>query len=383
MIGFVKKNYLLSGLLLLCAIYTSGFSSQMLLAQTPTPTPSPTPVPVPSLPPLSIKTALGFNNLASSTANDFFVLVRYDLDIGNSPNQFWCNSPEYLLNDSGCELDPPNPEFAFSLKDGYVYAEYLDSAGTMHIQNTKIPRVSNGLLGIYGESPAGSSFGFNSSLLPGQVCLRYNPNYFDTGGNGSWNCAQVFNISGGASALAQEISGSSGILYDLENDMGLPLNSMVSSSGLVTPLGATFLEEALQGIRRVAVDSNGSSVFELGTTSPLSGYTPTGVDNNFNNKISATAIASGSTENLKIISGEYLGVESAGMTATLIFTILGIIAGIAVLLSTGNTFFALMSTSVMMLPGLFIGGISVGFLFTVIALGTVLGSWYWIRRSPE
>ena len=353
------------------------------MASTPTPTPSPTPVPVPSLPPLSIKSALGFNNIASSTANDFFVLVRYDLDIGTGPNEFWCNSPEYLLNDSGCELDPPNPEFAFSLKDGYVYAEYLDSAGTMHIQNTKIPRVSNGLLGIYGEAPAGSSFGFNASLIPGEVCLRYNTNYFNPGGNGSWNCAQVFNISGGASALAQEISGSSGILYDLENDMGLPLNSMVSSSGLVTPLGATYMEEALQGIRRVAVDSNGNSVFELGTTSPLKDFSPVGVDNNFNDKISATATASGATENLKIISGEYLGVDSAGMTATLIFTILGIIAGIAVLLSTGSTFFALMSTSIMMLPGLFIGGISVGFLFTIIALGTVLGSWYWIRRSPE
>ena len=90
------------------------------MASTPTPTPSPTPVPVPSLPPISIKSALGFNNIASSTANDFFVLVRYDLDIGTGPNEFWCNSPEYLLNDSGCELDPPNPEFAFSLKDGYV-----------------------------------------------------------------------------------------------------------------------------------------------------------------------------------------------------------------------------------------------------------------------
>ena len=383
MIELLKKNYIYFVLLFLFGLSLSGYNPPKLLASTPTPTPTPTPVPVASLPPLSVKSALGFNNIASSTADDFFVLVRYELDIGTSPNQFWCNSPEYLIDDSGCELDPPNPEFAFSLKEGYVYAEYIDSAGTMHIQNAKIPRVSNGLLGIYGESPAGSSFGFNNSLIPGKICLRYNTNYFDPGGNGNWNCAQVFNISGGAQALASEISGGSGILYDLENDIGLPLNSLISSQGLVTPLGARYLEEALQGIGRIAVDSNGNSVFELGTTSPLSDYTPVGIDNGFNDKISATATASGSTENLEIISGEYLGVDSSGMTGTLIFSILAIMVGVAILMVTGSPFFALLSSSTMMLPGLFIGGVSVGFLFTLISLGTVLGSWYWIRRSPE
>lgn len=382
MINFLKKNYLLSALLLLLGLYISGFSSnQILLAATPTPTPSPTPVPVPSLPPLKIHAALGFNNIGAE--DDFFVLIRYDLDIGTAPNEFWCNSPEYLLNDSGCELSPPNPQFPFSLIDGMIYIEYLDSSGVVHLQNSKIPRVSHGLVGIYGEAPSSSDFGFNSSLIPGEVCLRYNSDFFDPSGNGSWNCATVFNISGGAASLAREISGSEGILYDLENDMGLPLNSMVNSSGLVTPLGTTFLEEALQGIRRVAVDANGSSVFELGTTSPLENFTPVGTSNNFNNKISATAIASGSTENLQIISGEYLGVSSSGMTATLIFLILGITTGVAVLMSTGNPLLSLMATSVIMLPGMFIGGISVGFLFTIISIGIVIGSWYWIRRSPE
>ena len=353
MINFLKKNYLLSALLLLLGLYISGYSSnQILLASTPTPTPSPTPVPVPSLPPLKIHAALGFNNISSATSDDFFVLIRYDLDIGTGPNEFWCNSPEYLINDTGCELDPPNPQFPFSLKENYIYIEYLDSTGTMHLQNTKIPRVSHGLVGI-------------------------------SGGNGSWNCFEVFNISGGASSLAREIGGGEGILYDLENDMGLPLNSMVNSSGLITPLGTTFMEEALQGIRRIAIDSNGNSVFELGTTSPLEDYTPIGIDNNFNNKISATAIASGSTENLQIISGEYLGVSSSGMTATLIFLILGITTGVAVLMATGNPVLSLMTTTMIMLPGMFIGGISVGFLFTIISIGIVLGSWYWIRRSPE
>ena len=57
--------------------------------------------------------------------------------------------------------------------------------------------------------------------------------------------------------------------------------------------------------------------------------------------------------------------------------------GAGIIIATGNPVFALMGTMMMMLPGIFIGGISIGFLFTVISLGTVFGSWYWIRRSPE
>ena len=91
----------------------------------------------------------------------------------------------------------------------------------------------------------------------------------------------------------------------------------------------------------------------------------------------------GTTENLEIISGEYLGFDSAGFTATIIFTILGLFAGLAVFLSTGNPFFSLMIAIVMLMPGIFIGGVSVGFLFSFISVGTVLGSWYWIKRSPE
>ena len=379
---FSKKKYysfLFAGF---CLVYFLGSSGSVINAQAPTPTPTPTPVPVPNTAaPIFIKEALGFNNIASSNAGDYFILFRYELSIGTAPDQNWCQL-DFLVNNTGCDLNPPNPEFPFSLKEGYVYAEYLDNTGQMHIQNTKVPRIHKGLMGMYAESPASSQFGFNTNLLPGEVCLKYNQNKF-SGGNYAQNCMQVSNITGGAVALAEQIAGSRGILYNLENDLGLPLNTLVNSAGLITPIGQKYMEEALQGVGVIAVDNDGNSVFELGTARSNQGFTPKGSKIGLTDKLATPIASTGVGNNLEIISGEYLGFESGGLAATVIFTIFGIMIGAGIIIATGNPVFALMGTMMMMLPGIFIGGISIGFLFTVISLGTVFGSWYWIRRSPE
>ena len=378
---FLKKKYFSFLLASFCLVCSVGFSGN-IHAQTPTPTPSPTPVPFPNTAaPIFIKEALGFNNIASDNAGDYFILFRYELSIGTSPDQHWCQLA-FLVNNSGCSLNPPNPDFPFSLKEGYVYAEYLDSSGQMHIQNTKVPRIYKGVMGMYSEAPASSQFGFNTNLLPGEVCLKYNQNKF-TGGQYQQNCMQVNNITGGAVALAEQIAGSRGILYNLENDLGLPLNTLVSSAGLITPIGQKYMEEALQGVGVIAVDNAGNSVFELGTVNSNSAYTPVGSSIGLNDKLATPIASTGVGNNLEIISNEYLGFASGGLAATVIFTIFGIMVGAGIIIATGNPVFALMGTMMMMLPAMFIGGISVGFLFTVISLGTVFGSWYWIRRSPE
>ncbi len=380
-----KKSLSFLLLLLVSVLYLDGSGGSLIHAQTPTPTPTATPIPVPLVAaPMQIKEALGFNNIASSGADDFFVLFRYELSIGTSPNQYWCKSPEYLVNDSGCELDPPNPDFPFSLKEGFVFAEFTDSTGQVHIQNTKVPRIHKGIMGMYSEAPASSSFGFNANKIPANVCLKYNQDRF-TGGNNNPNvqCANVQNISGGSQALAEQISGSSGILYNLENDLGLPLNTLVSSAGLITPIGQKYMEEALQGVGVIAINSNGESVFELGAVDPNRNFNNVGSNIEFQNRINTEIDNSGAGDSLSIISGEYLGFSSGGLTATLIFTALGIIVGAGIIIATGNSFFSLLGTVTMMLPSIFIGGLSIGFLFTLISLGIVFGSWYWIRRSPE
>ena len=112
----IKKKYFSYVLAISFIAINLTFNNNPLLAQQPTPVPTPTPIPVTSLPPLSIKEAIGFNNIATSRADDFLVLVRYDLDIGTGPDEFWCKS-DYLINATGCELDPPNPDYPFSLRE--------------------------------------------------------------------------------------------------------------------------------------------------------------------------------------------------------------------------------------------------------------------------
>ena len=379
-IGTKKKYFSYALAISFVAITLS--SSKPLYAQQPPPVPTPTPIPVTSLPPVSIKEAIGFNNIATSRADDFLVLVRYDLDIGTGPDEFWCKA-EFLINDTGCDLNPPNPDYPFSLREGYLYIEYLDSTGTIHRQNRKIPRIDAGLMGIYAEAPASSSFGFNQSLLPGKVCLRYSSDYFDPNGNGSWNCRQVSNITGGTTALANEISSDSGILYNLENQIGLPLNTLVSERGMVTPTGQTYLEEALQGIVEVAVNSDGKTVFQLGSTQTNKGYTPTGYNIPLQDNILATATASGVTDNMRYVSSEYLGFDSSMFFGGLIFILLSLFVGGIVISTTNNALLSILSASMMMLPGIFIGAVSIGFIFTALSVFIVLGSWYWLRRSPE
>lgn len=399
----LKKKYIhitTVALLIIFAASNFAITPNNLVASTPTPTPTPTPVPAAGIPQMSIKEALGFANVTNHRSgvqpNDFFILIRYELNIGTAPNTQWCKSPEYLENDSGCELTNPNPEFPFSLKEGRVYVEYQEcngspasctGTGIMHLQNAKIPRIGKGLMGIYGEAPAASTFGFNPSLVPGKVCLKYNSDYFDPAANGSWLCQQVQNMNSlttpGGNVLAAEISGSSGILYNLETDLGLPENTLVTTQGLVSTVGEVFLQEALPGIKRVAVDVFGESVFEIGFERPNSSTGAVGVDSGLQNKIVANATAKGTTNDLNIISAQYLGFDSGGYAATIIFIILGLFAGGAVFIATQNAFFSFSALVMMILPGLYIQGVSVAFLFTAISIGIVFGSWYWIRRSPE
>ena len=394
MINIIKKKYTKFILFALVISVIGVSNSNTIYAQVP-PTPTPTPVPSATAPPVQIKEAIAFKNIKSPTANDFFVLVRYELDIGDEPYKYWCsqqtatspNTSMYLLNDTGCNLDIPNPDFPFRLKSGRLQIDYLDSSMTfptsnpVHIELIKIPRIDKGLLGLYATSPAASAYGWQPG---GQVCFRYNTDFFDNAANTTANCRIVsLDTQGGTVGLANEISGGEGILYNLENDLGLPLNTLVSSEGLVTPAGQIYLEEALNGVVTVAINSEGQTVFQLGANRPNRTFTDTGSNIPLSVNIYATATTTGVTDNLNILSGQYLGFSSGSYFGALMFIVLGIMVAAAVIYATKSSFLGLMGGVMMMLPGMFIGAISIGFLFTLISILIVFGSWYWIRRSPE
>ncbi len=408
MTQILKKKYTPHlSILILIVIFSISISlnpTNEIIAQTPTPTPTATPIPADDVPQMYIFEAYGFNNIATEYTNDFFVLIRYQLDYTTVADSGWCKQI-YLVDPAGCELSPPNPDFSFSLLSGRAYAEVTEctspdpqvpsctGTGQTHIQNSKIPRIGHGLMGLYAEAPAGSSwsdgFGFYTPKLPAKVCLKYNTDYFYPSANIlnenlEYNqCRTIQNISGGATQLSRFVSGGDGILYNLENDMGLPVNTFVNNRGKVTPTGVVFLQEALQGIGRIAQDTNGDTIFELGTGFPNENYTPSGTSSNFQEKIELEASTSGITEDMRIIASEYLGFDSAGWAASLIFIVVGLIASVAAFMATRNAFFTFAAFGMMLLPAMFVGGLSIPLLFTGISLSILIGSWYWIRRSAE
>ena len=379
---YIKKN-----LIKILPLYLLGFfflflsGGSPLEAQQPTPTPTPTPIPQPYLPPLKIYEAYGYKNLASSSTEDYLVLVRYELPIGTSALSEWCK-PEFLENATGCDSSIPNPDYPYSLKDGLISAIFYDKNDVMHVVQPKIPRIGNGLLGIYADAPASTDFGFNSNLLPSKVCLVLSDSYFIPYPNSNiYNCVIVQNEANGTISLANQVSSDTGILYDLENEIGLPLHTLVSANGKVTPSGQVYLEEALSGIVTIARNSNNETVFQLGVNRPNQNFDPVGYNVPLQASIDQELSNSGVENNLNMVSGQYLGFDNGEITGGMIFLVLAIVVAIVTITTTKNGTMALIMFAVTMLPSIFVGGLSVAFVFTFLSIFIVIGSWFWIRKA--
>jgi hypothetical protein len=192
------------------------------------------------------------------------------------------------------------------------------------------------------------------------------------------------NYTGGQLALGNELSGDSGILYRLESQLNLPVNTLVSGTGQVTPFGQRYAEDSLKGIIYVAQNETDRPVFQLGTESVYgdSGFTRRTGESALQTRLDATATASGATQNFNIVSDEYLGLEGTQLAST-IFGILAILLGAIAMAVTKSMPFSVGSAALIMTSSIFIRGVSIGFLFSGLALMILIGSYYWIRRAPE
>lgn len=379
---YLKKNIMnFLPLYLIGVFFLSVASFSPIEAQQPTPTPTPTPIPQPSLPPLKIYEAYGYTAIASPSTADYLVLIRYELPIGESPLTQWCK-PEFLENSTGCDATIPNPDYPYSLRDGLISAIYYDVNDTLHVVQPKIPRIGNGLIGIYADAPAGTDYGFNSNLMPAKVCLVLSDSYFIPYPNSNnYNCVNVQNEANGTVSLANQISSDTGILYDLETEIGLPLHTLVSANGKVTPSGQVYLEEALSGIVTVARNGNNETVFQLGVNRPNQDFDPAGYNVPLQASIDQELNSSNIQNNLNIVSGQYLGFDNGNITAGLIFMILALIIAVVTMATTNNGTISLIMFAVTMLPSVFVGGLSIAFVFTFLSIFIVLGSWFWIRKA--
>jgi len=389
---YIKNN---SMWFVLAALTVAFFTinQDITMAQAPTPTATPVPISKSNMPIAIMHEAIGFTDI--NVPGDAFVLMRYELQtsLAGASNTQWCTEV-FLENDTGCELTPPNPEYPFSLREGFITAILWDGTTVdptdgfpVSIQTVaRLPRIHHGLTGIYFDP------GHSLDLASTEACFIYSAR-FETGtpGNtnrhGDWLCADVVNAMTGATTsggivFGDEISGGGGIVYNLNSALNLPENTLVSSAGLITPGGQTYLEEALKGSLEVARNSDGITVFQLGLDQLNRNFTPKGSNVALQTRINATATASGVTENLDIIADQYMGMDGM-FFGGLVFLFLGLIAGGVVIAVTNNVVFGFVAALMLILPGMFIGAFSVALVMVFTSIFIVFGSWYWIRRSPE
>ena len=98
--------------------------------------------------------------------------------------------------------------------------------------------------------------------------------------------------------------------------------------------------------------------------------------------IYATATASGVKQNLDAVGDEYLGLS--GLQVGFIFYgFLGLVLGGLGAIMTKSSLVGIFAFVSPLLAGVFVGAVSIAFLFTGLSILVVLGSWYFIRKSPE
>ena len=65
------------------------------------------------------------------------------------------------------------------------------------------------------------------------------------------------------------------------------------------------------------------------------------------------------------------------------YAFLGLILGSLGALMTKNSMVGIFAFVSPVLAGVFVGAVSLAFLFTGLSILLILGSWYFIRKSPE
>ena len=339
--------------------------------------------------------------------NDYFVLVRFEFPYVNALEttvDTFCTS-DFLDDDAGCELSPPKPTFPFSLKSGFMEARissctngswtqagsnYTCTGGTEQIEldQPKFPSVGMGLVGFYGKPDSKNAVGqFGIGDEPNKVCILQSSTLFVS----PQTVCKLIEVKGsgwggnyaGRTALGVSISSlNGGLMAIMENDLGLPQNSLVSKSQLITPLGQTFLVQSLPAVVDVAIDTNGESVFQLGVRRPNSDFIRKSGEVPLQAHIYATATASGVKQNLDAVGDEYLGLS--GLQVGFIFYgFLGLVLGGLGAIMTKSSLVGIFAFVSPLLAGVFVGAVSIAFLFTGLSILVVLGSWYFIRKSPE
>lgn len=312
-------------------------------------------------PTVTVHEVYAFNSIIEP--DDLYILVRYDLPhtITDGVSDAWCSELEYQ---EGCTDTPSVPLQPASLPVGKVSAQYLENS-IIQFDNPAIPRISNGLLGLYASSGHGLTWNSTNS----QVCLQPASSYSPV-----VNSCKNVSFVGGKEYLKLVLMNPNGIIYNLEKSYGFKRYTFNYPTGEISPAGEVFVKESFPAITKILPE-----IFSVTSKSSLSDQTLTSTPVT-QNQLTLDAETSGLTAALDGSAQYTFG--TSGQTMGLIF--IGFMSIFLGFLTFRTTFNGALTSIAVMIPilwGVFMSIIPLAVVFTVLALLSFPLAWFIVRKS--
>ncbi len=330
-------------------------------------------------PPYELLSARGYQNIFST--GDVLIVSRFHLTQDETTTD-WC---DLLRDTAGCASTPVNPLNPETLDIDAVTGlspmlyELYTGTGNNRIlqkQTADIPRINRGLIGFYIADGSGSGVPYGGSNT--QVCLQANQsiwsstivNPVSTTGNGCRNMIW----SGSKAELINDLKTQ---VFQLENELVLPKYTLLSDARLITYLGSKYVDEAVPLLSRTIGDAfviGGERVIQA---TPISGGTLALQDS-----LNTEYLASPMSANVEIVATNYFGI-SGRIFMTILTMVAAFVAAGIMFTKTGNGSLSFITLMSIFSVSVFFNGVSIGVLFTVLALGSLVAAGFFLRKMPS
>lgn len=330
-------------------------------------------------PDYELLSARGYNDIFAT--GDVLIISRYHLNQDDSSGD-WC---DLLRDTAGCASSPVNPLNPETLDSDtttglspMLYELYTGTGNNriLQKQTADIPRINRGLIGFYIADGSGSGVPYAGSNT--QVCLQANTtiwsstvvNPVSSTGNGCRNMIW----SGSKAELINDLKTQ---VSTLENELVLPKYTLISDARLITYLGSKYVDEAVPLLSRTIGDAFVIGGERVITATPISGGT-LALQDSLNTEYAASPLST----HVDTVATNYFGVSGRVFMIIITMAVAFLASGI-MFTKTGNGSLSFITLMTMMSISVFFNGVSVGVLFTVLALGSLIAAGFFLRKMPN
>ncbi|MAT62563.1 MAG: hypothetical protein CL881_02055 [Dehalococcoidia bacterium] len=327
-------------------------------------------------PPYELLSARGYQDIFST--GDVLIVSRFHLTQDETSTD-WC---DLLKDTTGCASTPVNPNNPESLDvdsiTGYspMLYELYTGIGVNRIlqkQTADIPRINRGLIGFYISD--GSASGVPYGGLNTQICLQANKSIWSNAATSSVGsgCRNMV-WSGGKEQLINDLKTQVSLL---EDELVLPKYTLLSEARLITYSGSKFVDEAVPLLSRTIGEA-----FSIGGGRAITEIPPTPTGLALQASLDTEYQASPMSTHVDTVASDYFGI-SGRVFITIITMFLALLAGGVMYTKTGNGSLSFISMMSIATVSVFFNGVSVGVLFTMLAIGSLVAAGFFLRKMPN